>query len=164
GHSPWRACGRAPVREDAPVRENAAGSVSGPAGASPASRPAAAGRRPPVLPAVPGVLTGRDILATAQSIAAVQEPGGAIRRPDGPPAGYALLTGCASTHQSLRCAAWLAEFMGEPQPDWELAASQLGHAVACHPEAFADKSRFSMDWYYPVLAGPVRGPAGRDRL
>ena len=36
--------------------------------------------------------------------------------------------------------------------------------VACHPEAFADKSRFSMDWYYPVLAGPVRGPAARARL
>jgi hypothetical protein len=30
--------------------------------------------------------------------------------------------------------------------------------VACHPEAFADKSRFSMDWYYPVLGGSVRGP------
>ena len=36
--------------------------------------------------------------------------------------------------------------------------------VACHPGAFADKSRFSMDWYYPVLAGPVRGPAARARL
>ena len=31
---------------------------------------------------------------------------------------------------------------------------------ARHPEAFADKSRFSMDWYYPVLGGAVRG-AGR---
>ena len=62
-------------------------------------------------------------------------------------------------YQSLRCAIALAERMGEPQPDWELAAAQLGHAVACHPEAFADKSRFSMDWYYPVLggAGPRRG-------
>ena len=48
--------------------------------------------------------------------------------------------------------------MGEPQPDWELAAGRLAHVVACHPEAFADKSRFSMDWYYPVLGGSVRGP------
>ena len=55
----------------------------------------------------------------------------------------------------------LAEYVGEPQPDWELAADLLGHAVACHPEAFADKSRFSMDWYYPVLGGPLRGAAGR---
>src|ERR1039457_411453 len=45
----------------------------------------------------------------------------------------------------------------QPQPGWELAASRLGHVVACHPEAFADKSRFSMDWYYPVLGGGGRG-------
>jgi hypothetical protein len=67
-------------------------------------------------------------------------------------------------YSSLRCAIMLAEYLAEPQPDWELAASQLGHAVACHPEAFADKSRFSMDWYYPVLGGPVRGQAAADRL
>jgi hypothetical protein len=36
--------------------------------------------------------------------------------------------------------------------------------VASHPEAFADKSQFSMDWYYPVLAGPVRGADGGARL
>src|SRR6266704_1082907 len=78
--------------------------------------------------------------------------------------GYALLAGCASAHQGLRCAIALAEFTGEPQPDWELAADQLGHAVACHPEAFADKSRFSMDWYYPVLGGPVRGEDATKHL
>ena len=82
----------------------------------------------------------------------------------GQAADYALLTGCSSTYQSLRCAVALAEHMGEPQPDWELAASQLGHVVAAHPEAFADKSEFSMDWYYPVLAGPVRGQAAGGRL
>ena len=68
----------------------------------------------------------------------------------------------------LRCAVALAELPDEPQPDWELAADQLGHAVARHPEAFADKGRFSMDWYYPVLGGAVRGedaaaPARRRR-
>ena len=77
---------------------------------------------------------------------------------------YALLAGCSSVHQSLRCAIALAEYLGEPQPDWEIAADQLGHVVACHPEAFADNSRFSMDWYYPVLGGPVRGRAGRRHL
>jgi hypothetical protein len=39
----------------------------------------------------------------------------------------------------------------------------LQHAVARHPGAFLDKSRFSMDWYYPVLGGAVRGPSA-DRL
>jgi hypothetical protein len=86
------------------------------------------------------------------------------RTADGTPGGYALLAGSASVHHSLRCAIALADYVGEPQPDWELAADQAGHVVACHPEAFADKSMFSMDWYYPVLGGPVRGSAGRDRL
>jgi hypothetical protein len=100
-------------------------------------------------------------------VLALQAPRGEIaweRGAGGEPGRYALLTGCASTYQSLRCAVWLAELVGKPQPDWELAAGQLGHVVACHPEAFADKSRFSMDWYYPVLAGPLRGQAAWDRL
>ena len=97
----------------------------------------------------------------------LQLPRGEIawqRGADGRPARYALLTGCASTYQSLVCAARLARLAGDPQPRWEQAARRLGHVVACHPGVFADKSRFSMDWYYPVLAGPVRGPAARARL
>jgi MMP endo-(1,4)-3-O-methyl-alpha-D-mannosidase len=86
------------------------------------------------------------------------------RAADGAAGSHALLTGCSSIYQSLRFAVALAEFMDEPQPDWELAADQLGHVIAEHPEAFADKSRFSMDWYYPVLGGAVRGDAARDRL
>ncbi|MEV4256742.1 prenyltransferase [Spirillospora sp. NPDC049652] len=87
-----------------------------------------------------------------------------IRHEDGTVADEALLTGCSSVYQSLRCAVALAERLGEPQPEWELAADQLGHVVAVHPEAFADKSRWSMDWYYPVLGGPVRGEAAAARL
>jgi hypothetical protein len=97
----------------------------------------------------------------------LQTPRGEIiwqRDAGGAPAGYALLTGCASMCQSLRCAVALADFAGEPQPDWELAAGRLAHTVARHPEAFADKSRFSMDWYYPVLGGAVRGPGAPARL
>ena len=59
----------------------------------------------------------------------LQTPRGEIiwqRDPGGVPASYALLTGCSSTYQSLRCASALADFMGEPQPDWELAAGRLG--------------------------------------
>jgi MMP endo-(1,4)-3-O-methyl-alpha-D-mannosidase len=107
------------------------------------------------------------VRAATEFVLALQTPRGEIlweRGAAGDPGRYALLTGCSSTYQSLRCAVWLAELVGEPQPDWELAAGQLGHVVACHPEAFADKSRFSMDWYYPVLAGPVRGRAARERL
>jgi hypothetical protein len=100
-------------------------------------------------------------------VLALQTPRGEIawqRGADGRPAGYALLTGCSSIYQSLRCAVALAEAVGQPQPDWELAADQLGHVVANHPEAFADKSRFSMDWYSPFLTGTGRGPTAADRL
>jgi hypothetical protein len=82
----------------------------------------------------------------------------------GAPGGFALLSGCASILQGLRCALALAGLAGEARPDWELAAGQLGHVIACHPDAFADKSRFSMDWYYPVLGGALRGSAGTERL
>jgi hypothetical protein len=97
----------------------------------------------------------------------LQRPRGEIiwrRHADGTPESYALLTGCSSMYTSLRCAIALADHVADPQPAFELAASQLAHAVACHREAFADKSRFSMDWYYPVLGGPVRGQAALTEL
>ncbi len=95
-------------------------------------------------------------------VVASQSPGGAIwwARDDGVARQESLLTGSSSMYQSLRCGIALAELVGEPQPEWELAAGRLQHAVAAHPEAFLDKSRFSMDWYYPVLGGCVRGAAG----
>jgi hypothetical protein len=100
-------------------------------------------------------------------VVSLQDPGGVLPwavRPDGRVADGALLTGCASTYQSLRAALALARLVGEEQPDWELAAGLLGHAVAEHPEAFLDKARYSMDWYYPVLGGAVRGDAARRRI
>jgi hypothetical protein len=83
---------------------------------------------------------------------------------DGSTTDDALLTGSSSTYQSMRCALALAEWVGEPQPDWELAAGRLAHVVAEHPEAFLDKDRYSMDWYYPVLGGAVRGSAAHERV
>jgi GH15 family glucan-1,4-alpha-glucosidase len=97
----------------------------------------------------------------------LQTPRGEIiwrRQADGTPDSFALLTGSSSMYQSLRCAIALADYVGESQPDWELAATSLAHAVACHPEAFADKSRFAMDWYYPVLGGAVRGAQAERAL
>lgn len=85
--------------------------------------------------------------------------------PQGAPRdGGPLLTGSSSTYHSLRCGLALAAHFNEPQPEWELAAGRLGHLVADHPEVFADKDRFSMDWYYPVLGGAVRGERAISRL
>ncbi|WP_345771603.1 prenyltransferase [Geodermatophilus sabuli] len=97
----------------------------------------------------------------------MQLPGGAVAwalRPDGTPDDTALLTGNASLFQALRCGVALAGLTGEPQPDWELAVTDLGAALRERSDAFADRSRYSMDWYYPVLAGAVTGGAARDRL
>lgn len=70
----------------------------------------------------------------------------------------ALLAGSASIYQALRCGVALAELMDDPQPEWELAGGRLGHALREHRDLFLDKSDFSMDWYYPVLGGALRGP------
>ena len=97
----------------------------------------------------------------------MQLPGGAISwalRPDGTPDDTALLTGSASLFQSLRCGIALAALHGEPQLDWEVAVADLGVALRGGSEAFADRSRWSMDWYYPVLAGALTGTAAEDRL
>jgi hypothetical protein len=83
---------------------------------------------------------------------------------DGSTTDDALLTGSSSTYQSMRCAMALADWVGRPQPDGELAAGRLAHVVAEHPEAFLDKARYSMDWYYPVLGGAVRGAAAMERF
>ena len=96
----------------------------------------------------------------------LQLPDGAIAwgRGSGGPTDHGLLTSSASIYQSLRCGMALADAVGESVPDWELAAGLLGHAIAEHPGVFGDRSRFSMDWYYPVLGGAVRGLDARARI
>ncbi|KRF16171.1 prenyltransferase [Nocardioides sp. Soil796] len=73
-----------------------------------------------------------------------------------------LLAGSSSIYQALRAGVALSELMDEPQPEWELAGGRLGHALRRHRDDFLDKSEFSMDWYYPVLGGAVRGDDGVD--
>ncbi|HEY0644206.1 MAG TPA: prenyltransferase, partial [Nocardioides sp.] len=76
----------------------------------------------------------------------------------------ALLAGSSSIHHSLRAGVALADLVGEPQPEWEIAGGRLGHALREHRDLFLDKSTFSMDWYYPVLGGAVRGEAAHRLL
>jgi hypothetical protein len=72
----------------------------------------------------------------------------------------ALLAGSSSIYQSLRAGVALADLLQDPQVEWELAGGRLGHAVRHHRDLFLDKATYSMDWYYPVLGGAVRGRAG----
>jgi hypothetical protein len=72
----------------------------------------------------------------------------------------ALLAGSSSIYQSLRAGVALSELLDDPQPEWELAGGRLRHALREHRDLFLDKRSFSMDWYYPVLGGAVRGDEG----
>jgi hypothetical protein len=80
------------------------------------------------------------------------------------PVEEALLTGCASVYHSIRCGLALAEYLDDPQPEWEVAVGRLGHAIAAHPEAFSAKDTHAMEWYYPVLGGALRGAAAETRI
>jgi hypothetical protein len=101
-------------------------------------------------------------------VVSMQLPFGGIAwsRPHGSEgqAGGALVAGSSSIFQALRAGVALAELMGTAQPEWELAAGRLGHALSRHRDLFLDKSTYSMDWYYPVLGGAVRGAAGHSLL
>ena len=81
-----------------------------------------------------------------------------------PTESFALLAGCSSIYHSLRAGVALADLLDDPQPEWELAGGRLGHALREHRDLFADKSTYSMDWYYPVLGGAVRGRAAFELL
>ncbi|WP_063034575.1 prenyltransferase [Nocardia grenadensis] len=76
----------------------------------------------------------------------------------------ALVTGSASMYHSIGAALALARRLGDPHPEWETARDRLGTALRDHPETFTRKDRYSMDWYYPVLGGALRGRAGHDRI
>lgn len=86
------------------------------------------------------------------------------RTTEGVPWSYALLTGSASISHSLGCASALAHLLGHERPRWAEARHRLVRTIACHPEAFAPKDRWAMDWYYPVLAGAIVGEAAVRRL
>jgi hypothetical protein len=75
-----------------------------------------------------------------------------------------LLAGGSSLHHSIGCAISVAGVLGHARSAWAEAAASQGHAIRHQPEAFVDKRRWAMDWYYPVLTGVLRGPAAEARL
>lgn len=82
--------------------------------------------------------------------------------------GDALITGCSSIFKSLECAHNIAATLGEPRPEWLAARARLGEALRTRPERFdrtwESKSRYSMDWFYPVMTGVFSGAAARERI
>lgn len=89
---------------------------------------------------------------------------------DGAPWREPLLTGSSSTHGSLVCAVRIAEILGRERPAWRRARERLAAVIRGRRIPFQDTTledqngRYSMDWYYPVLGGALRGAPGRLRL
>jgi hypothetical protein len=77
----------------------------------------------------------------------------------------ALLTGCSSICFSLRCALALARLLDVPSPHWHMALDRLTQCIQNDPYRFnMTKSRFSMDWFYPVLCGAITGEKAGQRI
>ena len=107
------------------------------------------------------------VRAALDLVTALQLPFGGIawaRNAYGGVADTALVAGSSSIHHALACGLALAELLDAPQPEWELAAGRLGHALRAHEDLFDPKPRYSMDWYYPVLGGAVREADAAARI
>lgn len=104
-------------------------------------------------------------------VLALQAPSGEVYWALDPRTGIsrdALVTGCSSIHKSLECTACMAAEIGEDPAPWLAARARLGAALRDRPERFdrtwESKARYSMDWFYPVMAGVIEGAAARRRL
>ena len=98
----------------------------------------------------------------------MQASGGEVywaKSPQGKVDPVALLTACSSIFMSLKCALVLALLLGESKPRWQLALQRLGDALQYRPHLFdKTKSRYSMDWFYPVLCGAITGTEAKKRI
>ncbi|PIE71835.1 MAG: phenyltransferase domain-containing protein [Deltaproteobacteria bacterium] len=98
----------------------------------------------------------------------LQAPGGSIywaKSPEGEVDPMSLLTGSSSIYLSLKCAIMIADLLEKPQSRWEIALKQLGGSLRERPHLYnIAKSRFSMDWFYPILSGAFTGEAAQKRV
>ena len=110
----------------------------------------------------------KTVCAAIQFALRLQTPQGEIHwaiSPQGQVDRMALLTGSSSIYMSIKCALAIASALGQPRPAWEAALQRLGDAIRFKPQLFnMTKSRFSMDWFYPVLAGAVTGIEAQRRI
>jgi hypothetical protein len=98
----------------------------------------------------------------------LQSPQGEIywaKNKDGKVDKMALLTGSSSVYMSIKCALAIAKLLGKKRPSWYKAKASLGDAIRFRPDLFnMIKSRYSMDWYYPVLCGAISGEEAKRRI
>ncbi|WP_045855902.1 prenyltransferase/squalene oxidase repeat-containing protein [Teredinibacter purpureus] len=80
----------------------------------------------------------------------------------------ALITACASVLRSLECAIQIAGTLSIEKPQWRTSYHALANALLHKPWRFdrtwESKARYSMDWFYPVLAGIYTQEESKLRL
>jgi hypothetical protein len=98
----------------------------------------------------------------------LQTPNGEIYwaiSPEGRVDRMALLTGSSSIYMSIKCALAIAKILGFSMTSWKIALNRLAAAIKNKPYLFnMTKSRYSMDWFYPILAGVITGDAAQKRI
>ena len=86
----------------------------------------------------------------------------------GQPLDDALLTGCSSIYKSLECAINLGLILQYDTSDWQTAYLRLGDVLHYQPQRFdrhwESKSRYAMDWFYPLLAGVYEGAEAKAQI
>jgi len=98
----------------------------------------------------------------------LQAPGGEIhwaKSPEGVVDPMALMTGTSSVFFSTKCALAIAEILGEKNERWQNALGLIRDSLAKRPHSYnISKSRFSMDWFYPILSGALTGIEAQKRI
>ena len=68
-----------------------------------------------------------------------------------------LITGSSSVYKSLECASAIFNLLGESSLQADISKKNLKNSILNNPERYdrnwESKSRYSMDWYYPILCG-----------
>jgi len=98
----------------------------------------------------------------------LQAPGGEIywaKSPEGRIDRMSLLTGSSSIYMSIKCSLVIAGILNRSVPGWKEGLKKLGDAIKYRPHIFnVTKSRFSMDWFYPILSGALTDEDAQKRI
>jgi len=79
-----------------------------------------------------------------------------------------LITGSSSIYKSLECAESIFNLLNEEHGHLKEAKELLKNSIINKPERYdrtwESKSRYSMDWYYPILCGLLDREAAKKRI
>jgi len=79
-----------------------------------------------------------------------------------------LITGCSSIYKSLDCAIAIYEALNKDSNYLVNSKRRLKNCLTVNPSRFdrswKSKKRYSMDWYYPVMCGIIKGDDASERI